>query len=142
MARLKQPFAIRILTWFAALASAGMYLSILLATCGIGPTMMGGERVSRQDWLHIAAPLVAVIGVLMALISYGFALQRAWSRHLAIAMFSLIIVYSSTLGALNLIHHAIMWRAIINGAVFGCASAWYFYLKPNVAAYFRELSDR
>jgi len=57
-------------------------------------------------------------------------------------MFSLIIVYASTLGALNLIHHAIMWRAIINGAVFGCVSVWYFYLKPNVVGYFRELKDR
>ena len=118
-----------------------MFLSILLALCEIGPTMMGGERVSRQDWLHIAAPLVALIGVLVALISYGFAAQKAWSRHLAVAMVSLIIVYASILGALNLIHHAIMWRAIINGAVFGGASVWYFYLKPNVAAYFRDLPD-
>ena len=141
MTKLKQPFAIRVLTWFAALASTGMFLSILLALCEIGPTMMGGERVSRQDWLHIAAPLVALIGVLVALISYGFAAQKAWSRHLAVAMVSLIIVYASILGALNLIHHAIMWRAIINGAVFGGASVWYFYLKPNVAAYFRDLSD-
>jgi len=68
----------------------------------------------------------------------------AWpeTRHLVIAMFSLIIVYASTLGALNLIHHAIMWRAIINGAVFGCVSVWYFYLKPNVTAFFRELKKR
>jgi hypothetical protein len=139
---MKEPFAIRILVWFAALASAGMCLSILLAVLGIGPTMMGGERVTRTEWLHTAAPLVAVIGVLMTLISYGLAARKAWSRHLVIAMFSLIIVYASILGALNLIHRAIMWRAIINGMLFGCASAWYFYLKPNVAAYFRELKNR
>ncbi len=137
-----QPFAIRVLTWFAGLASAAMFLSILLAFLDIGPTMMGGERVTRTEWLHVAAPLVAVIGILMALISYGFASRRAWSRHLVMTMFSLIIVYASTLGALNLIHHAIMWRAIINGAAFGCASAWYFYFKPNVAAYFCELKKR
>jgi len=46
------------------------------------------------------------------------------------------------LGGLNVIHRAIMWRAIINGTVFGCASAWYFYFKPNVAAYFRDLANR
>jgi len=63
---LKQPFAIRVLTWFAALESAGMYLSILLAVLDIGPHMMGRERVTRDEWLHIAAPLVAVIGILMA----------------------------------------------------------------------------
>ncbi len=51
-------------------------------------------------------------------------------------MFSLIIVYASILGVLNLIHHAIMWRAIINASVFGGASAWYFSFKPNVVAYF------
>jgi hypothetical protein len=138
----KRPFAIRILTWFAGLASAGMCLSILLAVCHIGPHIMGGERVTRAEWLHIATPLVAVIGCLMACISYGFATQKRWSRHLVIAMFSLIIVYASILGALNLIHHAIMWRAIINGSVFGGASVWYFYFKPNVAAYFRGLDRR
>src|SRR6266404_6309190 len=69
----KVPFLIRVVIWFAALASAGMCLSILLVVLKIGPTMMGGERVTRDEWLHIAAPLVAVIGILMSGISYGFA---------------------------------------------------------------------
>ncbi len=119
-----------------------MYLSILLAIWEIGPHIMGGERVTRDEWLHIAAPLVAVIGILMAFIAYGFTRQKPWSRHVVIAMFVLIVVYASILGALNLIHHAIMWRAIINGTVFGGAAVWYFYFKPNVAAYFRELANR
>jgi hypothetical protein len=138
----KVPFLIRVFIWFATLASVGMYLSILLAILDIGPTMMGGERVTRTEWLHIAAPLVAVIGILMAFIAYGFATQKYWSRHLVIAMFGLIAVYASILGALNVIHHAIMWRAIINGTLFGAASVWYFYFKPNVAAYFCELANR
>jgi len=142
VAKIKQPFAIRVLTWFSALASAAMYLSILLAILDIGPHIMGGERVTRTEWLHIAAPLVAVIGILMAFIAYGFAAQKPWSRHVVIAMFGLIIVYASIVGALNLIHHAIIWRAIINASVFGAASAWYFYFKSNVAAYFRELANR
>jgi hypothetical protein len=119
-----------------------MYLSILLAICDIGPHIMGGERVTRTDWLHIAAPLVAVIGILMALIAYGFATRKPWSRHVVMTIFVLIVLYASILGGLNLIHYAIMWRAIINGTVFGGASAWYFYFKPNVAAYFHELANR
>jgi hypothetical protein len=133
---------IRILTWFAGLASVAMYLSILLAVYDIGPHIMGGERVTREQWLHIAAPLVAVIGVLMAGISYGFAKEKAWSRHLVIAMFALIVVYASAFGALNLMHRAIMWRAIINGTLFGGAAVWYFYFKPNVADYFQQLANR
>jgi hypothetical protein len=78
----------------------------------------------------------------MALIAYGFAAQKPWSRHLVIAMFGLIIVSASILGGLNLIHQAIMWRAIINASVFGGAAVWYFYFKPNVAAYFCELANR
>jgi hypothetical protein len=140
--KLKQPFAIRILKWFAALASLGMYLSIVLAILDVGPHIMGGERVTREEWLHIAAPLVAVIGVLMACISYGFATEKVWSRHVVIAMFGLIVVYATSLGALNLIHHAIMWRAIINGTLFGGVSVWYFYFKPNVAEYFRGIAKR
>src|SRR6266496_3618478 len=94
----KIPFLIRVFTWFAALAFVGMYLSILLAVLDIGPHIMGGERVTREEWLHIAAPLVAVIGVLMACIAYGFATQKYWSRYLVLGMFSLIIVYASILG--------------------------------------------
>ena len=135
-----EPFAIRILTWLAGLAFAGMYLSILLVLLKIGPVVMGGERVTRTEWLHIAAPLVAATGILMALICYAFASRKRWSRYLVIAMFTLIIVYASILGALNLIHHTMMWRAIIDAAIFGGLSAWYFYFKPNVAEYFRQLA--
>jgi hypothetical protein len=46
---MKQPFAIRMLTWFAAFASIGMFLSILLAIMDVGPHVMGGERVTRSE---------------------------------------------------------------------------------------------
>ncbi|HJY54390.1 MAG TPA: hypothetical protein VKD89_10220 [Candidatus Udaeobacter sp.] len=55
------------------------------------------------------------------------------------AIFVLIIVYASALVALNVLPHTIMWRAIVDASLFGCASAWYFYVKPNVAEYFRKL---
>jgi len=61
------------------------------------------------------------------------------SRHLVIAMFLLIAVYASALGALNVLRHSIMWRAIVNASLSGCVAIWYFYFKPKVAAYFREL---
>src|SRR5947199_10407670 len=127
-----QPFAIRILTWFGGLASAGMFLSIFLILLTIGPAIMGGEHVTRTEWLHIAAPLVAALGVLMALVCYALASRKAWSRYTVIAMFALIIVYATILSTLNLLRNSIMWRALINATVFGCLSAWYFYLKPNV----------
>jgi hypothetical protein len=139
---IKQPFAIRVLVWFAGCASAAMFLSIVLAIYDIGPHIMGGERVSRDEWLQLAAPLVAVIGILMALISYGLATQKTWPRHLVIGMFGLIFIYAVMLGAVNLIRHAIMWRAIANSSLFAGVSGWYFYFKPNVAAYFREISRR
>lgn len=120
----------------------GMFVSILLAVMDVGPHIMGGERVTRSEWLHIAAPLVASIGCLMALIAYGFRAGKPWSRHLVITMFAAIVLYASTLGALNVLRRAIMWRAIINASLFGSAAVWYLYLKRNVAAYFRELRRR
>ena len=139
---MKQPVGVRILSWFAALASVGMFVSIALAILDIGPHLMGGEKVTRAEWLHIAAPLVGVIGCLMGLIAYGFAARKPWSRHLAISIFVLIIVYACALGAANVLRHTIMWRAIINASLFGCAMAWYFYFKQNVAEYFRKLGGR
>lgn len=140
--KMKPPFAIRILTWFTALAAVGMFLSILLAILDVGPHLMGGERVTRSEWLHVTAPLVAVIGCLMTLIAYGLGARKPWSRHLVLAIFVLIFVYASVLGAVNVLRHSIMWRAILNASLFGSAAGWYFYLKPNVAAYFRELAMR
>ena len=139
---MEQPLAIRLLSWFAWIFSAGMFISIALAILDIGPHLMGGEKVTRSEWLHIAAPLVAVIGCLTASIAYGLAARKAWSRHLVMAIFVLIIVYASALGALNVLRHTIMWRAIINASLSACVSAWYFYFKPNVAEYFRELGGR
>jgi hypothetical protein len=118
-----------------------MYLSILLVLLNIGPASMGGEHVTRTEWLRIAAPLVAAIGILMALVCYALATRKPWSRHIVIAMFALIIVYATILDMLNLLRHSIMWRALINATVSGCLSWWYFYLKPNVVQYFRELKD-
>jgi hypothetical protein len=77
----------------------------------------------------------------MALVCYALASRKPWSRHVVIAMFVLIIVYATILGALSLIRHSIIWRALINATVFGCLSGWYFYLKPNVVQYFRELKS-
>ncbi|HEU0208731.1 MAG TPA: hypothetical protein VFQ78_07105 [Candidatus Udaeobacter sp.] len=139
---MKPPRAIPLLTWFAALASAAMFMAILLAILDRGPHLMGGEKVTRSEWLHIAAPLAAVIGCLMALIAYGLGARKAWSRHLVLTTFILIILYVSALGALNLLRPTIMWRAIVNASVFGCVAAWYLYLKSNVAAYFRELAKQ
>src|SRR5205823_5878548 len=139
---MKQPLGIRILSWFAALASAGMFVAIALAILDIGPHLMGGEKVTRSEWLHIAAPLVAVIGCLMAWIGYGLVARKAWSPILVMAIFMLLIVYASAFGALNALPHTIMWRAIVNASLFGCASAWYFYFKPNVAEYFHKLGGR
>ncbi len=139
---MNRPFAIRILTCLAAFASGGMFLSILLTILDVGPHLMGGEKVTRSEWLHIAAPLVAVIGCLMALIAYGLGTGKPWSRHIVMAIFILIVVYASALGALNMLRHTIMWRAIANASVFGGVAAWYFYLKANVVAYFREVANR
>src|SRR2546430_10743768 len=107
MQQIKQPFTIRILTWLAAFSSMGMFLSILLAVMDFGPHIMGGERVTRSEWLRIAAPLVGSIGCLMALIAYALRAGKTWSRHVVMAAFSLSFLYASTLGAPNLLRHTI-----------------------------------
>jgi hypothetical protein len=139
---MNRPLAIRILTWFAAFASVGMFLSILLAILDAGAHLMGGERVTRSEWLHIAAPLVAVIWLPHGFDRLRLGAGKPWSRHLVMTIFILIIAYASALRALNVLRHTIVWRAIVNAPMFGCASAGYFYLKPNVAEYFRRLGGQ
>lgn len=138
---IRKPFAIRILTWFAALAAAGMFGSIVFALAGIGPTVMGGEHVTRTEWLHVAAPLVAAAGILMTLIAYGLAREKTWSRHLVITMFLGIAAYAVATRMAGAIPARMMWRAIANAVLFGSVSTWYFYFKPNVSSYFREMAS-
>jgi len=46
---MKQPYRIRVLNWFAALASLGMFVSIALPVLDIGPHLMGGEKVIGSE---------------------------------------------------------------------------------------------
>jgi hypothetical protein len=137
---MKEPRLIPILSWFALIAGIGMFASILLAALDIGPSIMGGERVTRREWLHIAAPLVAVIGMLMLAVAYGLRSKKPWARHCAMAIPVLIVTYALVTGSLHLIYGVVMWRAIMDGTLLGVATGWYFYHKPNVVCYFANLS--
>jgi len=117
-----------------------MYLSIVLAILDIGPHINGRRtRHARR----MVADRRAVGGGDWS--SDG--VHQLWIRDGKGVVASrcdcnVWAVYATILGALNLIHHAIIWRAIINGTLFGGASVWYFYFKPNVAEYFRDLANR
>jgi hypothetical protein len=134
-----RPAALRILTWGALLISLGMFLSLALNFLEIGPALMGGEHIDRAIWWRVAAPLVTLAGTLTAITSYGLAREKPWARHYAVALFVLIFAYAAVARALNGIPDRMMWRAFANASLFGGVAIWYFYFKPNVAAYFRAL---
>jgi len=133
------PALIRVLRWLTPVFAGAMFLSIILVLLEIGPVIMGGQRVDRDTWLHVAAPLVAVIGTLTFLASVGLARRRAWARHLIILMFAFIIAYAISARAFQAIPNGMMWRAIGNASFAGALSVWYFYFKKNVASYFAAL---
>ncbi len=133
------PLFIRIWIWLAALFALGAFVSIGLAYFGIGSFRIGGMPLSHAEWLHIAARLVAVIGLLMACVAYGFASRKSWSRHCAMLVWIVIIAYAIAEGAMKLVPRQIMWRAIIQASLFGCVSGWYLHATRNVAEYFRSL---
>jgi hypothetical protein len=66
-----------------------MYLLIVLAILDIGPHIMGGERVARSEWLHIAAPIIARscnggLSTLQFLVAhlFGISISNQTSSHI------------------------------------------------------------
>jgi hypothetical protein len=66
-----------------------MYLLIVLAILDIGPHIMGGERVARSEWLHIAAPIItrscgARLSMLQFLVAhlFGISISNQTSSHI------------------------------------------------------------
>ena len=115
----------RILTWLAALRALACTCRSCSRFAISGHTSWAASESRARNGYTSQRRLLPLLEFLWRSIAYGFATRKRWSRHFVIAIFVLIILYASVFGALNLIHRAIMWRAIINASVFGGASAWY-----------------
>ena len=135
----RKPLLMRLGAAFAVLYCAGAVLLVGFALAGKTPYIIDGREVSREDWLQLAVPLFAVTIVLMAVIAYALLRERAWSRHAVMLHWGAVGGYGLLLLFLGAVERALAARVVAEAAVAGVFSAWYFYRKRNVVAYFRSL---
>ncbi|MGH7674589.1 MAG: hypothetical protein ACREMV_04890, partial [Gemmatimonadales bacterium] len=76
----------------------------------------------------------------MGAIAFGFKARRPWARHVGMAHWAVVGFYGLGLGAAGQLSRGLTLRVVVQAVVFGAAAWWYFYRKPNVVAYFEQLS--
>ena len=134
-----KPLLMRLGAAFAVLYCAGAVLLVIFAFAGKTPYIIDGREVSRDDWLRLAMPLFAITIVLMAAIAYALLRERPWSRHVVLLHWTAVGGYGLLLLALGAVQTALAARVVAEAGVAGAFSAWYFYRKRNVVAYFDSL---
>jgi hypothetical protein len=139
---MRRPRVLTVVMWFAAIYAVGAVIGIAVIVAGIGHPAIGGLPVSRENWLKVAAPLVAAIAGLMGLTSIGLRLHLVWARWPFTCIWPLIAFYGLGCGLAGAVPWSLVWRAWIDAILFGSASAWLlFRYRPSVA-HFEETRER
>jgi hypothetical protein len=118
-----------------------------ISTAGSLLTAVGLAQITDPDGvvtdLHrfrlVASTLFLVLGIALLTIAWGFWAERVWSRHVTVAFWPacalgtlwLLSVTDGVEGGLLFSASAALFFALV--------AAWYFYVKPDVRAYFDEL---
>ena len=134
---MKRPVVLTIVMWFAVLYAIGSLAGIVAAIFGLSEHyMIGGIHVTRQRWLTVAAPLVAMVAVLMTLSAVGLWRHRMWARTTFMCVWPLIAIYGVVCGLVQAVSWTLAIRAVINAAVVGLISAWLFFWYRASVSYF------
>ncbi len=86
-----------------------------------------GEEVDREELLSEGL-LFAFSGAFMSAIVWGFWKEFPFTRHLAVSFFVVVSTVKDLLSP-----------DMLYALAFTIFPVWYFYFKPNVVAYYREL---
>ncbi|MGH7645773.1 MAG: hypothetical protein ACREMR_09320 [Gemmatimonadales bacterium] len=134
------PLLMRIGAVLAAVFVVVFVALFVRAAFGIGPHRIGGRPVTPEEWLRLAGPLLVAACALMGAIAYSFRTRKPWARHLVMVHWAVVGLYALGLGAAGQLSRGLTTRVVVQAVVFGAAAWWYFYRKPNVVAYFNQLS--
>ena len=103
------------------------------------PYLIAGQRVPREIWLKVAAPVLAAASGWLLLFTAGTLLRRAWSRYCAIGLFVTVIGFAMVDRNRQWIDSALAVRALAQAGGLGILAFWYFFKKQNVVVYYASL---
>lgn len=133
---MKRPLALTILMWFCAIyavgAVSGIFAVLLDLGRFVGGYSIGGMKVTREQWLAIAGPLVAVTAILMGATAFALKRHHIWARITFMSIWPLISIYGVGCAVRGAVPWALSLRAIID-ATFVCVIALWllFWHKPS-----------
>ena len=133
---MKRPRALTILMWFCAIYAIGAVIGIVAVFLGLGrfdgTYSIGGIAASRETWLKVAAPLVAMIAFLMGATAVALKNHRPYARTTFMLIWPLIIIYGVTCAIIQAVPWKLGLRAVIDATFVGAIAGWLlFKYKPS-----------
>lgn len=129
--------------WFSGLYAVSAAVGIAAVAWGFGSTSMGGMAVDREEWLHIAAPLIAAVAVLMAFTSIGLRWHQPWARWTCMCIWPLIAATAIALWLGDEIPWWLARQALIAASLVGAFLAWLlFWYRGSVLYFYRVRQAR
>lgn len=139
---MKRPLTLTILMWFCAVYAAGALFGIVAVVVDLGRFVggysMGGMPVSREKWLTTAAPLVAMVAVLMGITAIGLKRHQMWSRRIFMCIWPIIIFYGIGSAIVGAVPWSLGIRAVIDASLVGAIAAWLLFGSKASCAYFER----
>jgi hypothetical protein len=117
------------------------YLAVgLLALSGAGSYNISGRAVSQREFLIAAGPLLLAGTAVLLLTCWGISKQRPWSRYTAVSFWGVTILDLALLPTVQAEPVGFVSCQVLPLFVALLASVWYFFAKPNIVAYYRQIA--
>ena len=132
--------------WFAGIYAVGAVLGIFAVAFDLGRFIggysIGGMTVSREAWLRIAAPLVALVALLMGATAIGLKNGRPWSRITFMCIWPVIVFYGIASAFVDAVPWALGTRAVIDASCVGAVAGWLLFAYKPSRSYFEAIRKR
>jgi len=116
---------------FASLVSLLLAFCLPAAVLPIGEFFVQGDRVSFAEFWHRGGGIIfLLVGLVSAMLFYGFVMARRWARHLAVA-FGWFAVAATFIG-----WQGFTLDVVFAFLIFGGLPTWYLYCRQPVRDYF------
>lgn len=139
---MKRPRALTILMWFCAIYAIGAVLGIAAVIVDLGRFVggysMGGFAVNRETWLRVAAPLVAIVAVLMGATAFALKNHRHWARSTFIGIWPVIIIYGIGSAIVDAVPWTLGLRAVRDASFVGAIAGWLLFGYKRSRLYFKR----
>jgi hypothetical protein len=125
--------------WFSGIYSVASALGISAVAAGFNELSVGGVPLTRDEWLHVAAPLLGAISLLTGLTSVGLRRHQPWARWTFMCVWPLIIAAGLAAALTDSIPWWLGRQAAIYAFAGGFFSAWLLFWKRSTVLYFYRI---